>query len=392
MKCLHIDDKYLTRHNEFYKRSLMIALGELADGRELKFRDQRSKRCIKFLSTKKAVHVDGCGICYVRLVQTLLEKYDILVAKPCVLQRCVSMLDEFERILQAKFPKQGNTASKQMRECEEAKKVIKELFSYENFGAGKCLYAAGKGSAIGNYFTWKPMENWGAWHFLQALDVRTCAYCNGDGVFSLLLNSKLPGSAEMVVDMGDTRRSPFDHFFGHSDYPCLGLSLFNLVPSCTRCNTNMKGAKKQDIKTHVHPYLESFDDGERFYALFDRYAAIAFPKERDVHVILRPPVAVQTDCGLQKRAAASSQFFHLEEVYNQTYGQELVDIVRRVIAIPQAYRDDLKKRFPGIDISIANRMLFGCSIDRLRINKERLSKLTCDLWDQLHIDILPTSS
>ena len=152
----------------------------------------------------------------------------------------------------------------------------------------------------------------------------------------------------------------------------------------------MKGSKKQEIQTHVHPYQDSFDDGAKFYALFERYNAISFPMERDVYVILKSPLVANADRELERRADASAKFFHLEEVYNQTYGRDVVNIVRRVVAIPQAYWDDLKSRFLGIDISIANRMLIGCSVDRNLINKERLSKLTCDLWDQLHVDILPT--
>ena len=56
---------------------------------------------------------------------------------------------------------------------------------------------------------------------------------------------------------------------------------------------------------------------------------------------------------------------------------------------PCAYWDDMKCRYPGIDLPSINRMLLGCSIDRDVINSERLSKLTGDLWEQLHVDVLP---
>lgn len=392
---LHIDDKYLKKHNKFYKDSIILALDELARGNELKVRDQRVKSRVEFL--KETFRVRGAGICYVRLVKALLEKFDVLVAEPCVLQRCVRILDWVEC---RKFPKDKKTFTKNKKrrakkslaekEYEHAKEVVEKLFNYEKFGAGQCLYTEVNDLTNGVYCIWKPMENWSAWHFMQVLDVGACAYCNGGGVFSLRVDNKLPGSAKKVSENGDKKRSPFDHFFGHSNYPCLGLSLFNLVPSCTRCNTNMKGSEKQDIQNHMHPYKESFDDGAKFYAIFEKYNAIAFPMEQDVCVVLRSPLTANADRDLEKRADASARFFHLEEVYNQTYGRELVNIARRVIAIPQAYWDDLKSRFPGIDMSIANQMLIGCSINRNLINKERLSKLTCDLWDQLHVAILPT--
>ena len=391
---LHIDDKYLQKHNKIYKKSLILALDELARGNELKFRDRRVDSRVEF--RKETFRVQGAGICYVRLVKALLTKYDILVAEPCVLQRCVRILDWVEC---KKFPKKKRTFTKNKKrrtkkspaeEYEDAKKAVKYLFNYEEFGDGKYLYTKVNDPRNGVYCIWKPMGKWSAWHFMQVLDVGTCAYCNGGGVFSLRVDSKLPGRSKKVSEDGDKKRSPFDHFFGHSKYPCLGLSLFNLVPSCTRCNTNMKGSQEQDIQKHVHPYKESFDDGAKFYAIFEKYNAIAFPMKQDVCVVLRSPLTASADLDLEKRADASARFFHLEEVYNQTYGRELATIARRVVAIPQAYWDDLKNRFPGIDTSIANQMLIGCSINRNLINKERLSKLTCDLWDQLHVDILPT--
>lgn len=390
MKRLHIDEKYREIHNKYYKNSLLLALDELARGKALKFKDQRCTKTLKLLKGKKTSQVKGCGICYVRLVKALLSKYDILVAEPYVLQRCVFILDRFDRTIRKKVPEHGKKASNQVHEYEDAKKLVEELFNYGHFGAGKRLYAEESDPSNGVYFTWKPMKNWSAWDFMQTLEVGACAYCNGGGVFSLRVDSKLPGSSRTVINDGDKKRSPFDHFFGHTKYPCLGLSLFNLVPSCTRCNTNMKGATGQDIYSFVHPYLQSFDDGAKFYALFEKYNALALPMEQDVCVVLRPALSANADRDLEMRAGKSAVFFHLEEVYNQTYGRELVDIVRRVVAIPQAYWDDLKGRFPGIDISVANRMLIGCSLDRNLINKERLSKLTCDLWDQLHVDIFPT--
>jgi len=382
MKRLRIDRKYIIRHAAAYRCSLGIALDELANGRKLRFRDMRCKRTLKFLKAKDTDYVRGCGIFYARVVKFLFTKYDILVAQPRELQHCANVLDWVDQTIRNEFPSQR-------KDYEDSKASIAELFNYARFGAGKRIVVH-HDPVQGWYFTWDRMQKWSAWHFMLALDARTCSYCNGDGVFSLLLNSKLPGSSEMAVDVGDTRRSPFDHFYGYADYPCLGLSLFNLVPACTRCNTNIKGAKKQDMYDFIHPYCESFDDGARFYALFERYAAISFPKEDDVCVVLRPPIAVNGDLDLERRAGESSEFFHLEEVYNQVYGRELVDIVRRVVAMPKAYWDDMVRRFPDIEAAIVNRMLMGCSNDRRFINKERLSKLTCDLWDQLHVDILPS--
>ena len=389
MTRLKIDRKYCIRHKAAYKCAIGKALEVLASGGILRFKDSRSKRMLKFLKPKPTYSVCGYGICYVKFVSLIYKKYDVLVASPCVIQHCVDVLDRVDRRIIHMFPCRGGLKSKEVNECEKAKKALRELFNYDRFGEGKRLVVRCDPMA-GLYFSWEsmPKRNWSAWHFIRALNAGTCSYCNTEGVFSLLLNSKMPGTPETVVEGGDTRRSPLDHFFGYSKYPCFGLSLFNLVPSCTRCNTNMKGARKQCLKRFIHPYLESFDDGARFYVLYEHYSSIAFPEERDVCVVVRPPTGNE-DRELVNRAIESAKFFHLEEVYSQTYKREVVDIIRRIVSMPEAYWDDMKCRFPGIDGSIVNRILLGCSIDRSVINSERLSKLACDLWEQLHVGVLP---
>lgn len=51
-----------------------------------------------------------------------------------------------------------------------------------------------------------------------------------------------------------------DHFFSKVENPYLAISLFNLIPCCGTCNSRFKGTKEFTLTTHIHPYVESFDD------------------------------------------------------------------------------------------------------------------------------------
>lgn len=387
------------KHMDAYHDGILDALSELAKGNDVRIKDRRNKDGLNFLK-KIFGPAKGCGLCYVGLVLKLFREKNLLIATPDELGVCVAALKRFDEQVHALFSPTTSGKSQAVADYEAAKDIIEKLFDYEKFGVGQGVKFH-KDDTRGGYIEWVPLADWSAWHYIRALDVDACAYCNADAVFALCTSLKVPGKnttfaqelAEEVNDEecgrtaevdGKYKRSPLDHFYGHSKYPCLGLSLYNLVPACTRCNTNMKGAKEQDAEHHVHPYRESFDDGIRFCAVFKDCASLMLTKGTpEVTLVLK-----ETDCanrGLPARAKTSAAFFHLEDVYNQIYKHEVEDVIRRIIGFPNSYWEDLREHYPGISELVLNRMLVGCSLDRTKINRERFSKMTCDLYDQLRV-------
>lgn len=81
-----------------------------------------------------------------------------------------------------------------------------------------------------------------------------CPYCN-DNKISIVQNST------------STKHKLYfqlDHFYSKSKNPYFAVSFFNLIPSCSTCNSTEKGDKEFSISTHIHPYYESFNDIYRF--------------------------------------------------------------------------------------------------------------------------------
>ncbi|MGZ3811854.1 MAG: hypothetical protein ACXVJN_09020 [Mucilaginibacter sp.] len=84
----------------------------------------------------------------------------------------------------------------------------------------------------------------------RSLGVEICPYCNTTAVFR-----------------DETRQITvvsFDHFFDKATYPYLGLSFFNLIPSCKTCNETYKNQHQFDTDTHLHPYLDCYNEFNTF--------------------------------------------------------------------------------------------------------------------------------
>ncbi len=84
-----------------------------------------------------------------------------------------------------------------------------------------------------------------AYNLAENLNIQTCIYCN-----RLYTHTIITDKREMVA------RATFDHLFPKSNYPLLGLSFFNLIPSCSVCNSSVKGAKSLALENIFHPYLK----------------------------------------------------------------------------------------------------------------------------------------
>lgn len=130
---------------------------------------------------------------------------------------------------------------------KEAVDVCKKIFKYEQLNIVKNVQ--------------EPLAYW-----LQSqLGVEVCPYCNR------IYTTTLYGKKRIRPD--------FDHFYPHSRYPYLAVSLFNLIPSCNICNKakfdyaeikeNIEKKSKgktftyRQKKSIIYPYDESYNEKER---------------------------------------------------------------------------------------------------------------------------------
>lgn len=107
---------------------------------------------------------------------------------------------------------------------------------------------------IFNYkrFTVKSSK-WNAYSLCKKSKARICPYCNHAYAFTV------------QSDNGDFRPT-LDHFFYKDEYPHLALTLYNLIPSCSTCNSSLKGQADFYKQPHLNPLFDS--DNIEFYFSF----------------------------------------------------------------------------------------------------------------------------
>lgn len=111
---------------------------------------------------------------------------------------------------------------------------ISKLFNYTNFCTKK--------------------KGWDAFKLCSGLAVKVCPYCQ---------QVELPTLLKEKINRGF--RPALDHFFHKDKYPHLALSIANLIPSCTTCNSSLKGEIDFFENLHLHPYFDNENISFSFY-------------------------------------------------------------------------------------------------------------------------------
>ena len=374
MRRLEVTPDMLGQHLAAYDDGIMRGLTVLANGLELTKRDMRKRNCYKACDHPL---IPACApksfellyvshvCCFYRYFQS--QRGGVLAFSPTMLERSVRQFAHLDRHIMTRFGEK----SPEYGAWLDGKEKVKDLFNYDEFSAGKKLVAEKENNTW--YFHWEKNPQWGGWHYLKQLHVATCSYCNSDGVFTI----EYGGKGRKIL-----KKSELDHFWPRERYPFLGLSLYNLVPSCTRCNRNFK--RDELPWGMVQPYRDDFHAGAKFYAVFKDYKGISRPTDTDVDIVIGRPDRYP-QAAIAKRAKRSAEFFHLEEVYNQVYALEVADIARKVLYLPETYLMDLRGRYPGVEESVLNRMVLGSSLDPADINKLAHEKLRQDIHSQLWV-------
>ncbi len=250
--------------------------------------------------------------------------------------------------------------------------ILKVVFNYDAFAQCKTMEFVDfkDGKAIKLSSGKEAISNWGAGSYLKALGVRYCVYCNAETLYAVNYRAwedNDPSLTDYLVN-----HSAFDHFYPLDRYPHLGLTLSNLVPACSRCNSAIKG--KKDFSDMLNPYIDDFHSIKKFVYIPDTvrdcYSApeakllMLFP--RDENEGAKNSLADKYVCN-----------FHLLNVYQTIYKDEVEDIIYRRNTLRHTLLKMHEKRFNIPDDTL--RLLSGLFVSEDDINRHRFGKLLVDL-------------
>lgn len=209
-------------------------------------------------------------------------------------------------------------------------------------------------------------EPWGAYKLTIALGVTVCPYCNRNYIHT------------SYNEHGKTRPE-LDHFFPKSKYPFLSISIYNLIPSCHVCNSNLKGAKDFYREPHLHPFIEGKSDDFQFEIKYrDDVIEEIVADVESFDIVL---TSLTDDPDLKTSIDNSCRTFLINELYNlhKDVAQELLF---KSVYYNETKIKELKNILgddSGIDDNFLKRVIIGTYADSSSIGKRSLSKYSFDI-------------
>lgn len=195
----------------------------------------------------------------------------------------------------------------------------------------------------------------------------TCTYCNRQYTFT-------------VVD-GDRKiaRPAFDHWYPKEYFPLLALSLYNLIPCCSICNSSIKGSHIFSLDTHIHPYINGNSDPE-----FKFIPCVSPEETKKWSVCLkRTSDSPKVDNTIKA--------FALDEMYSCHGDLEVKDIIDFAYTYSDGYLKNLFNKVlkdfsvKGLTQAEVYRMMFATELDSNKFANRPLSKLKKDILEYLGI-------
>lgn len=243
---------------------------------------------------------------------------------------------------------QGLSESEENRSDEQKEKLI------------KYNVLQSKISNIIKYDDWFVKQKH-AYTLAKNLNRNTCTYCN-----RIYTNTVINEDNKKII------RPQFDHWFPKKQFPLLALSFYNLIPSCSFCNSSVKGDNIYELSTHVHPYIDK-NDISNFKFTYDNNSVY------DYKILLDKKTVTS-------KVEKTFEDLFLIEIYN-SHISELQDIIKLKETYSENFIAILQNTFPDAGLSPKEiyRLVFGAYFNVEEFHKRPFSKFKKDILMKLGI-------
>jgi len=197
---------------------------------------------------------------------------------------------------------------------------------------------------------------------VDAVDTRTCLYCNREYIINYTDQTKTKTTAEL------------DHYYPRSLYPFLSISFLNLIPSCKTCNSKLKGDKDTFQEEILYPYQESLNENTKFKLKIKK---VDFLNDKSKFVL---NLEIKN-----KKAKESKKLFRLQELYNE-HKDIVLELIQKAQIYNESYLDELMQKYEGTLFKNREDLmrLITCGyVSDENLHKRPLSKLIKDISEEL---------
>lgn len=258
-------------------------------------------------------------------LSVLLELIDIKQLVEANPEALVKINNQFTKLYRAFLPEIS----------VEDKESLNSIFNYDWFNDknGNTLY--------------------NAYDLCNNLRIETCVYCN-----RLYTSTVITEKNEKVI------RATLDHWFPQAQYPLLALSFYNLIPSCSPCNSSVKHSNPFKLRNNIHPYVDKNVTTE--YSLKSSY-------DKSINSF---KVTVNTK---NSKINSTLKAMKIAEIYEH-HQSELADLDLLQRKYNKSYLKDLGKLL-GTKLTEKEvyRIMFGVEYEDEDFYKRPLSKLKKDI-------------
>lgn len=206
--------------------------------------------------------------------------------------------------------------------------------------------------------------------FYKQIHIETCPYCNTVNIHYA------PATINASSEKGE-----LDHFYPKDIYPILGLSFYNLIPSCSICNNTQHKASNDVTRTRqdyslrsmhiINPY--EYCDVNYFFS-FNLRSHWESANSNDIDIL--------TDGDKQ---AGYNSLLKLKSRYNTEYNRNIaLSIIRKVNRKPASYFDYLKRLPIPQSLLVEELDEWGFYLRRNEVFKAPFNKFKLDIFEKAH--------
>ncbi|MBS1778061.1 MAG: hypothetical protein JST70_01975 [Bacteroidetes bacterium] len=221
--------------------------------------------------------------------------------------------------------------------------------------------------------------------YFSSLGIKSCVYCNA--LLTVSVESTItwmtPQRKQVKTKKEWKAKFQVDHYIPKSDYPCFGISFYNLYPVCGPCN-NIKLDRVIGFMLYLEGSIE-FEDSPFLFELEDGCVS-SYLNTNNIELIKFRFLDNNNLYQIKDSVGKTRALFDIQGIYD-TQKDVIAELILKAKKYPTSYKESLINSFSGLfsDASLSNRLLIGNYSQPSEIHNRPLAKFTQDIAKQLKL-------